>query len=334
MVERKIRWGRWVLGILLCCLMVEILLIAPRWVGSQTESTPAAAPVNTAPARDEKSASHLEQVLDGVHSLEAQGGLKEWELWAKTAMRPKAQSLWLIEQVKVHFFKNNEAAFYVDGDKGEIHEQPKDLMVHGHVVTRSASGHLFETETLYYNSSKKMLNSPTPVKMTGPKESTGDVFRLQALEMSTDLNSNTIVVRKNVKSQKTLKGGRMLLIQSDEAEFSGSHNYAKFRGNVVMDVNTMRITGPEAEFKYKPHSDDVESVAVRGGVRMSDTDRWATADSVLFELESERYIFEGSPKLVQATDELIGDKIIFSQGGKEVEIFNAKAKVDKQRVNQ
>lgn len=309
--------------------MVEVLLLFPRWM--RKDAAGDQDPGLQGPSQAETDTP--EQVLDGVHSLEAQGGLKEWELWATKALRPKGASLWKIERVRIEFFQQNAAAYFVEGDRGEIREATKDLMVEGNVVIRSGRGHEFRTETVTYKSEKKSLQAPKDVRMRGPQEtSKSDSFQLQGQSMTTSLVTNEIQVVGKVRATKQLKGSREMRIQSQRALFSGQQNGAKFLGQVVIDVDTTRITGPEAEFRYRPESDDIESLSVRGGVRMSDADRWAVSDSVLFDLATEKYLFEGSPRLVQGGDEIIGDRIIVSQAGREVEILNAKAKVDRARV--
>jgi len=96
----------------------------------------------------------------------------------------------------------------------------------------------------------------------------------------------------------------------------------------VIDMETMRVTGPEAKFIYDSKSDAFESVHVDGGVRMTDTDKFATSNSVNVEFKKDRMILSGAPRVVQNGDELVGDEIVFLEGGRKVQVSNAKAQIE------
>ena len=125
-----------------------------------------------------------------------------------------------------------------------------------------------------------------------------------------------------------------MTIESDRAEFSGQSHKARFLGNVIIDLGTLRVTGPEAEFAFGGESEEVKSVLIKGGVKVSDVDKWATSQQVAVHFDENRYVFKGSPRLVQNRDELRGEEIVFLDGGKIVKVYNAKAKVDKKHLEE
>jgi lipopolysaccharide export system protein LptA len=102
--------------------------------------------------------------------------------------------------------------------------------------------------------------------------------------------------------------------------------------DVVLDMDSMRITGPEAKFEYDPKSDAVKSVYVSGGARVSDTDKWATAQNLSVDFQSNKFVFRGNPRVVQNNDELRGEEIVFLDGGKRVQVQRARANVDEKRM--
>jgi lipopolysaccharide export system protein LptA len=110
--------------------------------------------------------------------------------------------------------------------------------------------------------------------------------------------------------------------------FSGKTNQAQFFGDVVMDFDTMRVTGPEATFAYDPKTEAFKSVHVDGGVRLTDTDKFATSGTVDVQFKEDKVVFNGSPRVVQNGDELIGDQIVLTDNGKKVQVSNAKAQID------
>src|SRR6185312_5174548 len=74
------------------------------------------------------------------------------------------------------------------------------------------------------------------------------------------------------------------------------------------------------------------SVELNGGVKMSDLHKWATSDKLNIDLAKNEFVFDGAPRVVQDDDELRGDRIIFLDGGKRVQVQNAKVKVSNETI--
>ena len=75
----------------------------------------------------------------------------------------------------------------------------------------------------------------------------------------------------------------------------------------------------------------LSSVAVKGGVKVSDADKFATSESVNLDLLANKYVFKGSPKIIQNNDELTGEEIVFLEGGKKVKIEKVRAKMENKK---
>lgn len=316
-----------ILGLLFIILVVEIVVLAPKEVGIRPEED---VQTSVPPQKPEGTG----QTMQNVHLVEAKAEGKEWELWADKAIRPNDNEQWTIEQVRVKFFANNGVTYTVTGQQGSVVPNKNDIRIHGNVVTRSSNGYVFKTESVFYDSKNRKLTSPQDVEMIGPIEKAkGDEGNLERLHLTgTDLvaefGTNEIRINKNVRAKKGVTIDKVATIQSERAVFSGRSNLAHFFGNVVIDVDTMRITGPEAKFAYEPKKQTLNSMQVVGGVRVTDTDKYATSSAVDVHFEDESIVFTGAPRVVQNGDELIGDEIIFREGGKKVEVSNAKAFID------
>lgn len=275
--------------------------------------------------------SNSGQVIRGVHSIEVNSDGKGWELWADKGVRPKDAGEWNIESVRVKFYASSGVSYVVTGKRGGVNPATYDLWIKGNVVTISSNGYRFESPAVVYNSKLKKISAPDSVEMIGPKDADGSRLELTGIEMTADLNSNEIKIGRRVKASKRLNSSRSAQIQSNHALFSGASNLAAFMGGVVIDVESMRITGPEARFVYDPARDSLESVMVAGGVKVTDEDKFATSGTLSVNFKEDRYVFRGSPRVRQNDDELMGDEIIFLQGGKQVQVINARAQVDPTR---
>jgi LPS export ABC transporter protein LptC len=273
------------------------------------------------------------QVIRGVHSVEVNADGKGWELWAEKGVRPKDSGEWSIEAVRVKFYASNGVSYVVTGKRGGVNPATYDLWIKGDVVTLSSNGYRFESPAVSYNSKLKRILAPDLVEMIGPKDAEGSRLELTGVEMTADLNTNEIKIGRRVKASKRVNSTRSAQIQSNHALFSGASNLAAFMGGVVIDVESMRITGPEARFVYDPGRDSLESVLVAGGVKVTDQDKFATSGTLSVNFKEDRYVFRGSPRVRQNDDELMGDEIVFLQGGKQVQVINARAQVDPARAN-
>ncbi len=306
-----------ILGLLFVILVVEIVILAPRELNVKPEEDTPPPPVT--------SSAGAGQVMENVDLIESKGEKKEWQLKAKKGVQLKEDQNWTIEEVNVKFFGENGVYYNVTGQKGTVVLNKNDIKIEGNVITRSSNGYIFKTETAFYNSAQRRLTSPLDVSMTGPKDENGNHFEMTGTDMLADMLSNEMVINKNVKGRKTIRDGKLANISSDRAVFSGKENSARFFGHVVIDVETMRITGPTARFGYKKGSDSIESVFVEGGVKVTDVDKWATSETLNVLFDDDKFIFKGSPRVVQNGDELVGDEIVFLHGGRKVQVSNARA---------
>ncbi len=315
--------GQFVLGGLFILLVVQIIIIAPKSI----QESGAPEPVEAGPVDQQ-----IEQAMKGAHMVETQDSSKEWELWAEDATRYRNNTTLTLNKVKALFFGKDGVTFTVTGDKGIVEEKTKNMQVEGNVVTKSSNGYTFKTQSMIYDSKKRKLDSMTPVEMTGPRDAKGPGLFLRGDKMHANLADSSMLVSGNIFAEKVIEKERKVIIKSHEALFSGKSRIAKFMGEVLMDLDTMRVTGPTAEFIYDPKMKTVKSVVVDGGVKVTDLDKWATSERLRVDLDEEKYIFKGRPRVVQNQDELVGEEIIFLDGGRKVKVIGAKARVDQKRM--
>jgi lipopolysaccharide export system protein LptA len=272
------------------------------------------------------------QVIRDAVMVEAKQDGKEIELWAARAVRPKDREEWILDDVRVKFYATNGVSYTVVGKTGGVTTASYAMWVKGNVVTKSSNGYTFKSESVFYDPKVKRLTSPLQIAMEGPADANGSRLYLDGEDMIADLLTNQLNVNRNVRARRKVQGEKTAQIQSNSAVFSGKSNLAEFKGNVIVDIETMRLTGPEARFSYDPLVHNLDSMTVAGGVRVTDSDKSATSGSVAVYFKDDKYVFKGSPRVIQQQDELIGDEIIFLRGGKQVQVINAKAQVDPSRT--
>lgn len=278
--------------------------------------------------KPEEPNSVADQKMGGVHLVESQQGTRDWELFSKAAEGSQGASNWKLHQVRVLFYNKEKVEFTVTGDTGTIDQATRNISVVGNVVTRSENGYLFKTPSIYYNTKSRVIESPEQVEMRGPAEGSLGGMELKGRKMKVFVDQSKMVIQEKVTAEKPYREGKTFQIAADGAEFSGKNNEAKFVGAVRMNYDNMRLEGPEASFIYNKGTNFLSSVEVRGGVKVSDVDKFATSDKVNLDLLADRYVFQGRPKVIQNNDELVGEEIIFLEGGKKVKVERVRARVE------
>ena len=274
---------------------------------------------------------NVEQDIEGVHLVVAANEKKEWELWSENAATFKDKEEWVLNKIKVYFYTDQGDYFIVTGKKGLVNEKTKNMTINGDVVIRSLNGYKLKTKTVVYSSKDRNLFSPEVVRMYGLVVDKQLDMKLTGNKMKVDLRSSDMTMYDGVHGFKKYENNKKIMIKSRASEFSSTSNKVLFEGKVVIDVNTMRITGPTASFAYSPKTNSLKELLVSGGIKVSDLDKWATSENVKAFLEDNKFIFRGSPRVVQDEDELRGDEIIFLNGGKQVRVKKGRLKVDKEK---
>ena len=306
-------------GLLFAVLMVEVLVFSPKEIASP-EDIQAKSSQNEAPE---------EQFMRGASLVETSEGRKEWELRADEAKGSKEKGYMALKKVNAKFFSKNDGTFFtVTGEKGSVWLNTKDMEVQGNVVIHSSNGHIFKTNSVYYKSDAKALRTNDPVTMVGPGDQNGSRLNLVGRGLFASIEDGFIDIQEDVRVNKTLDDGRNVVVRSSKARFSSKSKVASFKDDVVVDIASSRITGPEAHFEYDPKAQTLTSMRVEGGVKISDVDKWATAKKVHMSFTKDRFVLNGAPRLVQNNDELRGEEIVFLDGGRTVQVRRARAKFD------
>lgn len=316
------RFRVWIFGTLLVLLFCEIWLGFPIKLENQDLEAPP-------PSGSNPGETKQQMTGHGVHLVESRSGDRDWELFADSAEGNESQAKWRLSKVRVQFYSKSQRQFTVTGDEAEMDTKTRDMKIEGHVKTVSENGYQFESPLLLYMAKQRVLQSPGPVKMAGPPDQQGPPMTLSSNYMRGFVDSSEVQLEGNVVAEKKFKNSHHFSIRSQKAQFSGKNYQANFRDQVVIEYDSMKLEGPEASFQYKSQASLLESVQLKGGVRISDVDKYATSDLVRIEPETNRIVLSGKPRVVQDQDEIFGDQIVFIDGGKKVKVEKMRARVEK-----
>lgn len=318
------RTGRIVLLILLSLLFFQVLIGFPISLEQGLEPSKIA----TAQESLDNGKGDREQFMGQIHLVESREGSRDWELFAEQAQGSEGQGSWKLTDVKVQFYSKGRLEFVVTGKTGTIDTKSKDMKIMGSVVTRASNGYVFKTEEVDYEAGARILRSPDKVRMAGPEDSQDGDLKLEGGSLEAKVDEGFVVIKPNVIAQRSLSQGRAFAIRAGGAKLSRMDSMVEFFDQVAIEIDTMRIEGPKAKFVYRNKTDLLQSVLFQGGVKVSDIDKYATSEQVRFDPELNQFILTGRPRVVQNQDEIVGEQIIFLDGGKRVKVEKMRARVE------
>lgn len=310
-------------GFILSLIFLQLLLFSPNEVNVSSKELKTAEQIKQL-AESQKSNKSIEQKMKGIHFLENTNNQKGWELFAEEA-EGSAEARWVLKKVKIDFYAEDQSHYKVSGDVGEIDATTKNILIRGNVVTESLNGYIFSTTELKFISNEKILRSQSAVEMSGPDDQSGKGFHLNGLGFRIDLKKNKMFIESNVEAEKIINL-KLFQIKSNMAEFSNKTQQAQFSGLVNMDYDKMNLKSPRAVFNYSGIEKKLKTISLSGGVQILELEKNAICKEVEIDLEQDKMTLKGAPKVQMGDDEIVGDEIVFLDGGKKVKVNNVRAK--------
>jgi LPS export ABC transporter protein LptC len=334
----------WGLVALLILVALEVLTIAPKKLGTAPEPEVAKIeekkPGETPPP---STVATMSQTMQGVHLVETGGGRKQWELDSQMAQGFKDKGTWKLQGVKVKFFSLNGSIYSVTGHDGDVQMETKDMFIEGNVVTTTSEGYTFKTKSLKYSAQDKSLTTPDTVRITGPKAE--GTFQVDGTGFRADLQNSSMKLDHNVHAIKQISsnggepptmgaatddqdGVKIMNIKSERSYVNGKTSEVHFEDQVQVDIESIRMTGNQADFLYDKKTKALASLLMQGNVRVTDQEHWAASQYAQVLFKQNEFVLYGNPRINQNGNELRGNEIRFLKGGKEVKVSKAKARMD------
>jgi LPS export ABC transporter protein LptC len=307
-------------------LFIELLFFVPKTLETNDATLPNQNPL------DQQLGESRGQKMEGVHLVEGQGDKRDWELFSTSAEGMIGQGVWDLKQVTVIFYARTGDSYKVTGDIGKIDTATKNIDILGNVFTSSSNGYEVKTSELHYTTGDKLLKLPQRLQIKGPKDKEGYRINVKANNMLTYLETSLMILEGNVVSERKMRGPngteKNVRIKSGMAHLSGKSNLVRFFNPVQVFYDNFEVNAPEAFFTYRPQTDVPESILINGGVKVNGMNRQASTENLRIDVSQDQYILRGSPRVLQNGDEIIGEEIIFLNGGTKVRVEKARAYVE------
>jgi len=239
--------------------------------------------------------------------------------------KEKNSNEWSLNSVDAKLFGENNVTYRVTGETGSFDDNQKYLKISGNIRIFSSNGYTLDTSVIHYKAKPRRFIGPEPVELRGfSEEKEENPLFIRGDFFEAHLETNTINLKKNIYGEKKISGGRSMQITSKEVVFNGDSKDILFKNSVIVTVESLVMTGPQAQFKYKDNK--LHSLFMDGDVKINDMKRWGQAGEIEIFFNQDKYTLRGSPKVIQADDHVIGEEIIFFDGGNRVRVKKARTK--------
>jgi len=132
--------------------------------------------------------------IEKARYVETRDGRTEWELEADSAQYFKDDNLTVFENVRVVFYSQNGINYILEGKKGRLRNDTKDMDVFGDVVVTSGDGYKLKTDSLRYSAAVKQITSNDRVVFTGPN------IKIEGIGLLADMITDRVSVLANVRT--------------------------------------------------------------------------------------------------------------------------------------
>lgn len=123
--------------------------------------------------------------IDKVHVVQNIKGVREWELWADSAKVYRQKGLTILKNLKLRFYPKEGEPAHVTAQKGTMQNESRNIRISGDVTILASNGVSIKTDSLYFRSKERRIDSDSRVLMEGAR------FRLvgTGLQGQTDLGN-------------------------------------------------------------------------------------------------------------------------------------------------
>lgn len=278
----------------------------------------------------ERVASYSQHTLNDFSLKSYKDGLKRWELKADQAQNNSKQ-IWTLNNVDGLYY-GADAQIKILSQSGSLEPNKNFLKLMENVKAKSTKGYSFNTDEIIVFESdegQRFFETEDKVHLFNKAQK----IDVHAVGLKGLVETGEVELLNKVSCKKKLKKYSDVLIESDRAEISSSLKSIKFKDNLSITQEKMKIKGEEAYFHYNERRGDLESVRINGEILASDGIKTAMSESVEMRLFDDVIIFQGSPRIRMGKNEMVGEEILITNNQKNVQVRRGNIKTEKKGMD-
>ena len=268
---------------------------------------------------------NLQQSMENLRLMESKGDRKTWDLNAVSAQSLRENETWVMVDVEARFYTEAEAIYQVRAGLAEYRRDNKRIRFSGDVRVDSSQDYSFATEEIEYRPDTESLIGNKPIRILALSSPDSKPAELRSNEVLVDLKKNTAQFLGGVRPQMQKLRQDELGISTENMIFSENGGKVIFPDQVEFVYADLVLRGERAVLQYDRSTQTLQQLDLEEDVRVQSVDKRALAGSLRLEFTEQKIILEKSPRLIQNEDELLGERIVFTEAGKKIQIEKAKA---------
>ncbi|MBL8911463.1 MAG: hypothetical protein JNM17_12285 [Archangium sp.] len=175
-------------------------------------------------------------------------------------------------------------------------------------------------EAEFFNDTGVLIAKGNPWGRQGAREVDGEVVTFST-------NTDVLTVTKAHTRVKEPRD-KQLAIDADLLTFEGAKNEAKWTGKVKAVKGKTTLLAPELTAISDEKTGEVTRVKARGGVEVTEGDRWARGQFGDYDVPAGRLVVTGSPQAKDGRTKMKGTRVTFMTGTEYLEVENAVTLID------
>lgn len=192
------------------------------------------------------------------------------------------------------------------------------IVATGNVVAVEGDREAHGDEAEFFNDTGVLMARGHPWGRQGAREVDGELVTFTT-------GSDVLTV---TKARTRVKEQKQLSIDADLLTFEGSKNEAKWTGHVKAVKGKTTLLAPELVAISDQATGEVTRVKARGGVEVTEGDRWARGQNGDYDVPAGRLVVTGAPQARDGRTRMKGTKVTFLTGTEFLEVENAVTLID------
>jgi len=136
--------------------------------------------------------------------------------------------------------------------------------------------------------------------------------------------------KTRLEDEKAPGADKRIAIDADELTLESAKKEAVWKGHVHARRGPTTLTAPELTAFYDD-AGEVTRVDARGGVEVTEADRWAMGQFATYDVASGLLVVTGKPQARQGKNRMKGTKVIFRTGSDVIEVEKAETIIDMEK---
>lgn len=282
-----------------------------------------------------KQKDEIKYTMEGVHYTSIEGGKKQWEIDAVSAIVYDKANTLVAQDMKMKMFDTSNKNTLIEGDKALFKVGSKEFDLEGHIKVTFPDDFWIRTEKAHYSGNTQNVSTREPFYGEA-KPQKGELMKMWGTGFEGNKTGPDIHILKEARVQMKRTGTTEITdVRSDRARVDRIKKFSQFTMDdpdkfVDSNQGTLFIRSRKQEATYDSSKSTLKYLIAIEDVQIRETDpkqgdgmKYATCQRAEFETVQNKIILSGFPSVYQEKDTVTGELITVYRNTNIVEVTEA-----------